>query len=102
MRNLSLEGSHLGEDVNLKNAVGSVVEQVLLSLGSKNYDKITKMLAEKNITFENCYDRPEVLNFALKQLFGKAYTIPVDKIKHELRRYENEKDLDAFFTILSK
>jgi hypothetical protein len=43
------------------------------------------------MTFSDCYQYPDVLNFALKELFGDAYLVVVEKIKNELIGLEDNK-----------
>jgi hypothetical protein len=87
--------------VGLRDAVGAVVEKVLVSLGQNNHDMIVKTLEKHNITFADCFERPEILNFAFKQLYGKDYLVPVNKIKHELRDF-NIRKIGRFLNGLSQ
>jgi len=95
--------SKIGSDngVGLRDAVGAVIEKTLVSLGQSNHDMIVKTLKKHNCSFADCFERPEILNFAFKQLYSKDYLIPVNKIKHELRDF-NPRKIARFLDGLSQ
>lgn len=77
--------------------VSSIVEKVLMNIGITTYTKVGEILADHNLTFSDCYEKPEILNFALKELFGNSYLVIVDKIKIELGELEDDNHGLAMF-----
>ncbi|MGI0066052.1 MAG: hypothetical protein ACREAT_04750 [Nitrosotalea sp.] len=88
----------------LEDVVAVIVEKVLMEMGIMRYTKASEMLADHNFTFSDCYSNPEVLNFILKELFGNAYLVVVDKIKNELIGLsdDNNQNLGKFIQKLSE
>ena len=54
------------------------------------------------MTFSDCYRKPDVLNFALKEVFDGKYLAPVEKIKNELTGLEEDNKIDAFIELISE
>lgn len=52
--------------------------------------------------FRDCYARPDVLNFALKELAGDSYMVLVDKIKEDLHDIQDQKEIKQFIASISK
>ena len=70
--------------------VASIVEKVLMNMGLITYDKISEILESHNVKFSDCYQHPDVLNFALKELFEDAYLVVVEKIRTEFGTLVND------------
>jgi hypothetical protein len=45
------------------------------------HSKIVDILGHYGMTFSDCYKRPDVLNFALKEVFGNSYLSTIEKIR---------------------
>ena len=82
--------------------MGSIIEKVLMEIGVTTHNKIAEMLADHNTTFSDCYQNPDVLNFALKELFGDTYLVTVEKIKNELTGLQEYKAVNAFMEAISE
>lgn len=84
------------------NAVGVIIEKVLMEFGVSNHTKIAQILGDHNMTFSDCYRKPNVLNLALKQVFDDEYLHPVKKIKNELMGLEEDHKIESFIELISK
>ncbi|MGH2612788.1 MAG: hypothetical protein ACRDFB_07035 [Rhabdochlamydiaceae bacterium] len=81
----------------LKDVVASIVEKVLMNTGLAVYTKVSDILEAHHLKFSDCYQNPDVLNFALKELFDDAYLTVVEKIKTELTGLEDDNQNLAMF-----
>lgn len=81
--------------------VASIVEKVLMNIGLETCNKVSQILTDHNLTFSDCYQNPDVLNFALKEMFGNAYMVIVEKIRIELSSLDDNR-LVVFVQKLSK
>lgn len=86
----------------IANAVGVIIEKVLMEFGVSNHSKIAEILGAHHMTFSDCYKKPDVLNFALKQVFDSQYLSPVKKIKNELTGLEEDHKIEAFIELISE
>ncbi|MDE1763646.1 MAG: hypothetical protein KGH88_05320 [Thaumarchaeota archaeon] len=87
----------------LDDVVSSIVEKILMNIGMTTYVKVKEIMEAHNLKFSDCYRNPDVLNFALKELFGNAYLIVVEKIKSELGGLvDDDRRLSMFVQKLSK
>ncbi len=68
----------------LGDVVASIVEKVLMKIGMKTHHGVSNILTAHSLTFSDCYQHPDILNFALKELFDNEYMTVVEKIKTEL------------------
>ena len=89
-------------DKVIGDAVGSIIEKVLMEIGVTTHNKIAEIVTDHNMTFSDCYQNPDVLNFALKELFGDAYLVTVAKIKNELIELQEYKTVNAFIEAISE
>ena len=68
-----------------------------------SHSKMVEILGNYNMTFSDCYKKPDVLNFALKQIFGNAYLSIVEKIRNELIiGLEEERKINQFIELVVK
>jgi hypothetical protein len=86
----------------IANAVGVIIEKVLMEFGVSNHSKIADILGTHHMTFSDCYRKPDVLNFALKQVFDGKYLDPVMKIKSELTGLEGDHKIEKFIDLISQ
>ncbi|HEX5457357.1 MAG TPA: hypothetical protein VFX64_03115 [Candidatus Nitrosotalea sp.] len=86
----------------IANAVGVIIEKVLMEFGVSNHSKIADILGAHHMTFSDCYKKPDVLNLALKQVFGGKYLDPVAKMKSELTGLEEDHKIEKFIDSISK
>ena len=84
------------------NAVGVIIEKVLMEFGVSNHTKIAQILGDHNMTFSDCYRKPNILNIALKQVFDDEYLHPVQKIRNELMGLEGDHKIESFIELISK
>ena len=84
------------------NAVGVIIEKVLMEFGVSNHSKIAEILGTYHMTFSDCYRKPDVLNFALKEVFDGKYLAPVEKIKNELTGLEEDHKIETFIELISE
>ena len=81
----------LSSEKLFRDTVAIVIEKVLLQVGKQAYETVHAVLEAHNMTFRDCYSRPDVLNFALKELYGDSYMVLVNKIKEELHDIQDQK-----------
>jgi len=91
-----------GNENLIGDVVGVIVEKVLMEIGVQSHAKVAEILGDHNMTFSDCYRNPDVLNFALKELYGDSYLVLVDKIRNELTGFENHEKLDLFIQKISE
>ncbi len=88
-------------DKLIANAVGVIIEKVLMEFGVSNHSKIAEILGAHHMTFSDCYKKPNVLNLALKEVFDGKYLDPVAKIKSELTGLEEDHKIEKFIDLIS-
>ncbi|SMH70461.1 hypothetical protein [Candidatus Nitrosotalea okcheonensis] len=73
----------MDSDEMLGDVVASIVEKILMNIGFDAHAKISNILEAHNLNFSDCYKNPDVLNFALKEVFDHDYISIVEKIRKE-------------------
>jgi len=91
-----------GNENLIGDVVGVIVEKVLMEIGIQSHAKVAEILGAHNMMFSDCYRNPDVLNFALKELYGDSYLVLVEKIRNELTGFENHEKLDLFIQKISE
>jgi hypothetical protein len=92
----------VNDDRLIGDAVGVIVEKVLMEIGLTTHNKMAEILGGYNMTFSDCYRKPDVLNSALKEIFGNAYLDPVGKIRNELMRLNDDNGIRQFIKLVSE
>ncbi|MDH2907969.1 MAG: hypothetical protein PXX83_07750 [Candidatus Nitrosotalea sp.] len=92
----------MSNDRLIGDVVGVIVEKVLMEIGVTTHNKMVEILGEYNMTFSDCYRKPDVLNFALKEIFGNAYLCPVEKIRNELMGLDTDDRIHQFVKLVSE
>lgn len=79
------------------------IERTILEIdGTHLLDKLTEILLKKHqASIPDCYEHPEFLNEALKELFGDGYKPIVEKIKKQLEDFAYEKQISEFIVKIS-
>lgn len=86
-----------------KALVSLVIETTLLEIGKETYDKVVYDLYKKHRCYlPDCYEHPEYLNEILKELYGNAHNVVVEKIKKQLEEYSSHESIANFVKILSQ
>lgn len=91
----------VNSDRLIGDVVGVIIEKVLMEIGVTAHNKMAEILGNYNMTFSDCYKKPTIINYALKQIFGDAYLQPVEKIRHELMGLDDDRKIKAFIAIIS-
>jgi hypothetical protein len=92
----------VSNDKLIGDVVGVIVEKILMESGVTTHNKMTEILGDYNMTFSDCYLKPDVLNFALKEIFGSGYLSIVEKIKNELMGLDDDKKINEFIELVSE
>lgn len=92
----------MSNDGIIGNVVGVIIEKVLMEIGVTTHNKMVEILGNYNMTFSDCYRKPDVLNFALKEIFGNAYLGPVEKIRNELMGLDDDNRIHEFIKLVSE
>jgi len=90
-------------DLVKKALVSLVIETTLLEIGKETYDKVVRDLHKKYQCYlPDCYDHPEYLNEILKDLYGNAHNVVVEKINKQLEEFSYHKSISHFVKILNQ
>lgn len=92
-----------GDTSDKKALVGSAIKQALVEVGEPTYNKVVENLyREYHCDLADSYEHPEYLNAILKQLFGNAHMVVVESIKKHLEKFNEQKPIQEFLTVISK
>lgn len=90
-------------DLVKKALVSLVIETTLLEIGKETYDKVVHDLHKKyHCYLPDCYDHPEYLNEILKDLYGNARNVVVEKINKQLEEFSYHQSISNFVKILNQ
>jgi hypothetical protein len=90
-------------DLVKKALVSLVIETTLLEIGKETYDKVAHELNKKHHCYlPDCYDHHEYLNEILKELYGNAHNVVVEKINMQLEEFSYHKSISHFVKILNQ
>lgn len=67
----------------MADVVSSIVEKILMDTGFQTYNMVAQILSENGITFADCFQKPDVLSLALRQVFNERFASIVEKISAE-------------------
>ncbi|MGI0027401.1 MAG: hypothetical protein ACREAD_06120 [Nitrosopumilaceae archaeon] len=94
---------NIDSDHARKALVAFVIHRSLLKIGKPVLDQVSNSLYEEHhCYFGDCYDHPEYLAKALKNLFGKSHIVIVDSIKNELAEFVEHKPIERFLKVISE
>lgn len=83
--------------------VDMAIQKALLESGTVTLDKVSNRLFEVyHSHLADCYDNPEYLREALKDVFGDCYTKVVDMIKVHLQGVSHHKQVEVFLLKLGE
>ena len=86
-----------------KALVSLVIETTLLEIGKETYDKVVHDLHKKyHCYLPDCYEHPEYLSEILKDLYGNAHSVVVEKIDKQLEEFLYHKSISDFLKILNQ
>ena len=86
----------------IADVVGVVIEKILMEISVTDHNKMVEILGNYNMTFSDCYKKPDVLNYALKEIFGNGYLSAVQKIRNELMGVDEDHRIDVFIALVSE
>jgi hypothetical protein len=88
-------------DEQLANALISIIEMVLMRRGNTKYHfLVSKLSSQYDCTITDCYQHPEYLRAALKDVYKDDYNSIIEEIKIHLDELANKKDLVDFFKVM--
>jgi hypothetical protein len=94
---------NVGSDHARKALVAFVIERALLKISKTALDQVSNTLYEEHHCYlGDCYEHPEYLAKALKELFGRSHTAIVESIKNELAEFVEHKPIERFLKIISE
>ena len=97
----SLEG--LGYDKVRQGLVSTIVEKILLDIGSGAYCTVKDELKKRyQCHITDCYVHPEYLNSILQDLYGDASMQIVRIINKKLEEFSYQKPIAKFMELLSQ
>lgn len=86
-----------------KALVAFVIESALLKISKAALDQVSNTLYEEHHCYlGDCYEHPEYLAKALKDLFGKSHIVIVESIKKELVDFVEHKPIEKFLKVISE
>ena len=89
------------DDELFKNFMAASVEKTLLDIGIPAHQKVCDILEAHDMTFRDCISRPDVLNFALKDLYGNSYVVLVEAIRKKMADFQDEKKVLQFIEAIT-
>ncbi len=88
----------MGNDEGLiEDVIISIVKDILMKRGIATYTRAQGLLENYNITFMDCYKKPDVLRSILIEAFGDEHMIVVEQIKSELVSLGDDNQLVSNF-----
>ncbi len=90
-----------GNEKLFKDLIASAVEKTLLDIDTQAHQIASDVLEAHDMTFRDCNSRPDVLNFALKDLYGSSYVVLVDAIRKKMRDFQDQKMVSQFIEAIS-
>jgi hypothetical protein len=92
-----------GHTNDKKTLVGAAIKQALVEVGEPTYNKVVENLyREYHCDLADSYEHPEYLNAILKQMFGNAHMVVVESIKKHLEKFNEQKPIQEFLTVISR
>ena len=86
-----------------KALVSLTIEKSLLDIGKPTYDKVVNILNKKyHCYLADCYDHPEYLCEALKQLYGNGSRQIIKSINDELEEFSHVAPVERFLEVISQ
>lgn len=92
----------INSDRLIGDVVGVIIEKVLMEISVTAHNKMAEILGNYNMTFSDCYKKPDVLNYALKEIFGNEYLSAVEKIRNELMGLDEDHRINEFIELVSE
>ena len=94
---------NIDSDHARKALIAFVIERSLLKIGKTALDQVSNNLYEEHRCYlGDCYEHPEYLTKALKDLFGKSHIVIVESIKEELANFVEQKTIEKFLKVISE
>ncbi|MBI1828145.1 MAG: hypothetical protein HY222_01530 [Thaumarchaeota archaeon] len=94
---------NIDSDHARKALVAFVIERALVKISKSALDQVSNTLYEEHHCYlGDCYEHPEYLAKALKDLFGKSHIIIVESIKKELINFVEHKPIEKFLKVISE
>ncbi len=98
----TIAGDMVHSDRLIGDVVGVIIEKVLMEISVTAHNKMAEILGDYNMTFSDCYKKPDVLNYALKEIFDTEYLSTVEKIRNELMGLDEDHRINEFIELVSK
>ena len=90
-------------DILYKGLTVLAIEKTLLDIGKPIYDEVIYILDKKyHCYLSDCYEHPQYLNEILKELYGKAYGVVVEKINKQLEEFSYKTNIGRFIEVISR
>lgn len=81
-----------------KLAVATAIDEVLSEMGESTSESVMGALyGNHRCLLSDCYDHPEYLKSALRDIFGDSHSTILLSIKDRLKKYMNNKPIDSFY-----
>ena len=88
---------NIDSDHARKALVAFPIEKALLKISRSALDQVSNYLYEEHRCYlGDCYEHPEYLAKALKDLFGKSHTVIVESIKKDIMDFAEHNQLKNF------
>ena len=92
-----------GSTSDKKALVSSAIKLALMEIGEPTYNKVVENLyREYHCDLADSYEHPEYLNAVLKVMFGNSHMVIVESIKKHLEKFNEQKPIQEFLTVISK
>jgi len=80
-----------------------VIAKTLFDMGTPVYNAVTYRLYEKyHCYIPDCFENPEYLREALKELYGTSHKVIIYSIEQKLKEFTLDKKTESFLQIIVK
>ena len=88
--------------MNEKGLVRMAIDDALLEFDKSALEKVVNKLHDDyKCGIQDCYENPEHLKKALKDLYENSYTTILDSVKKKLEKHSSTKSIEKFLTFIS-
>ena len=88
--------------MNEKGLVRMAIDDALLEFDKSALEKVVNKLHDDyKCGIQDCYENPEFLKKALRDLYDNSYSTILDAVKKKLEKHASTKSIEKFLTIIT-
>ena len=89
-----------GQDDIKRSLVAYAIENALLDMGKPEYEEVVARLEKYNCHVSDCYNHPEYLKKILREIYGNAFEVILQKIEDSLGEFARQESYEKFLICL--